>query len=182
MSLMGVGYASWNKGMVINMQIQTGYIEPSFFIEDNLLSFSNGQLELYLSEDGNVLYVDGEIYSNFNHDIPIEIVDKGSIPSAFKESADEYDEGISELKDDSDCYIYRNYGVLGKEDVIKSFQLNIGEYEGNTDDKGDEDYTIYNENMSNLELQIEDLKDEINSYNTEKTYNFEYELNFEQDI
>lgn len=182
MSLMGVGYASWNKEMIINTQIQTGYIKPSFFLEDSLLNCSNGQLELYLSEDGDILYVEGEIHPNFNRDIPIEIVDEGSIPSVLKELAGEYGGGISNLKDDSDIYAYRNYGFSRKENIIKSFKLNIEEYENNAHSEGNRGYYIYNEDISDLELQIEGLKDEINLYDIERTYNFEYELNFEQDI
>lgn len=182
MGLMGVGYASWNERVVIKMQIQTGHTKPSFLLKDGVLNYSNGQLELYLSEDGNILYVEGEVSPDFNQDIPIEIVDKGSIPSAFKELADEYDEGISDLKDDLNAHTYRNYGFLEKENIMKSFKLNIGGYENGTDNKEDESYVIYNEDMSDLELQIRGLKDEIDLYNTEKTYNFEYELNFEQDM
>lgn len=182
MGLMGVGYASWNGGMVIKTQIQTGHIKPSFLLKDGVLNYSNGQLELYLSEDGNILYVEGEVSPDFNRDIPIEIVDKGSIPSVFKGLADEYDGGVSNLRDGSDAYAYKNYGFSGKENIIKSVKLNIGEYEDDTYSGRNRGYAIYNEEVPDFESQIGDLRDEINLYDTERTYNFEYELNFEQDI
>lgn len=172
MSLMGIGYAVWNDGTKMNVTMKTGFVEPLFYLENNVETFNDGKLSLSLSDDRRTLNIEGEVYPKFNEDLTIKIIDEGTIPSVFK-SLDEQDEDISELNRYSDnkrndLYVNDNY--------IESFKLKI-----NPDsDNGFDSYQ--SQELSGLEQAIEALKEEIRLYDREEDFKFKYVLNFEQGL
>lgn len=163
-SLIGVGYAKWNNEASVKTEVKTGNIKSTFLIEKDKLDYKDGLLNLYLSNNGDILYIEGEVYSSFNQDIPIEIIDEGSVPSIFKELVGE-DGGVSTLEADTKA----------SNNEKQTFILNIKANE-------DEGYSNFNEDISSLEKQIESLKEEIRLYKNERNYKFEYILSFDQNL
>ena len=160
-SLLGVGYSRWNTDMGTIVNVTTGFLKPTFLLDEHKISFPDGELSLSLSDDGHTLYIEGEVYPEFNENILIKIVDEGSVPSVLDE-VDEDDGDISALE-------------FGKRDV-ENFELNICP-ENDTDAKQYKDYDTVD-----MGQQIENLKERIKSYKREENYRFEYILSFEQDI
>lgn len=172
MSIIGVGYAAWNDDTTINLSYKTGFIDPVFMIDSDK-SFSkliNGALSLTQSEDGNTLIVKGEVYPDFNEDISVKIMDKGTIPTVFNEFSEE-NGNVSELN--------INKHINKK---TESFTLSISP--NNDEELMDlyESYSNLNEESLSLEQQIEILKEKINLYSKERKYEFEYKLSFEQGL
>lgn len=91
LSAMGIGYASWTGNLNIDTWIKTGYTKARIeevrerIEEINGLNSGDGEwISLRFSNDNQTLYVDGEVYPEFNGSIPLKIIDEGSIPSMLK--------------------------------------------------------------------------------------------------
>lgn len=180
LSFMGVGYAAWNDGLNLDMAITTGNTESLFAA----INISNKDLDdgewisLTLSNDKKTLYIDGEVYPTFNGNIPIKILDNGSIPVILKNI--DYDNGadITKLKEEGKNKYSRRSFV--KEDVVETFDLNINPDNVNDAKNGNKDnirkqiYSLENQD------EISNLQEQIDQYNTEEEYDFEYELLLEQ--
>lgn len=172
MSIMGVGYATWNDDTTINLSYKTGFIDPVFIIESEkpLQTFKNGRLELTPSKDGNTLIIKGEVYPDFDENVLINIVDNGTIPTVFNELSQE-NGNVSELN------INKN---INKN--TESFTLNISPNNDEELIQLYESYSISSDEVSNLEKEIEILKERINIYSKERKYEFEYKLSFDQGV
>lgn len=176
MSIIGVGYASWNDDTTINLSYKTGFIDPIFIIDSSkpLQPFKNGVLSLTPSQDGNTLNVKGEVYPDFDENIIVMIMDNGTIPTVFNELSEE-DGNVSELNINKN--INKNFNKKAE-----SFTLSISPNNDEELMKLYESYSILNEESSSLEQQIEILKEKINHYSEERKYEFEYKLSFEQGL
>lgn len=161
MSVIGIGYASWNDGTKLELTMKTGFIRPVFDLVNSEETFDDGDLSFSLSNDKRTLTISGKVYKSFNKDLTIRIVDEGSIPSVFN-SLDKQDENISKIPDSGD--------------YIESFEITI-----KPDIDNDTNY-IQNDGLSELEQQISNLIEEINQYSSIEKYDFEYILNFEQGL
>lgn len=172
MSIMGVGYATWNDDTTIKLSYKTGFIDPVFIIENEkpLQTFKNGKLELTPSKDGNTLIIKGEVYPDFDENVLINIVDNGTIPTVFNELSQE-NGNVSELN------INKN---INKN--TESFTLNISPNNDEELMQLYESYSISSDEVSNLEKEIEILKERINIYSKERKYEFEYKLSFDQGV
>lgn len=172
MSIMGVGYATWNDDTTIKLSYKTGFIDPVFIIESEkpLQTFKNGRLELTPSKDGNTLIIKGEVYPDFDENVLINIVDNGTIPTVFNELSQE-NGNVSELN------INKN---INKN--TESFTLNISPNSDEELMQLYETYSISSDEVSNLEKEIEILKERINIYSKERKYEFEYKLSFDQGV
>ncbi len=172
MSIIGVGYATWDDGTQINLSLKTGFIKPLFLLENERINFNNGKLSLSLHDNRRTLHIDGEIYPSFNEDISIKIADEGTIPSVFEDLYKE-DKNISDLNIDSSF----------NKNNIDSFELNINP---NSDDdklrKLSENCINSNAKIIKLDQEIEDLKEKIKLYNKEENYEFQYILTFNQGL
>lgn len=172
MSIIGVGYATWDDGTQINLSLKTGFIKPLFLLENERINFNNGKLSLSLHDNRRTLHIDGEIYPSFNEDISIKIADEGTIPSVFEDLYKE-DKNISDLNIDSSF----------NKNNIESFELNINP---NSDDdklrKLSENCINSNAKIIKLDQEIEDLKEKIKLYNKEENYEFQYILTFNQGL
>lgn len=180
LSIMGIGYASWNDGTKINVSMETGFINPTFLVDSAKEKFKDGELLYSLSKDNRSLTINGEIYPSFNKDVTIKITDDGTMPSVYTGSKEDAENEISELNEYSGI---QRKSLNMQDDYIERFELNINpdsdykearQYNVSVSDKGDE--------ISNLEDEIHDLKEKIKLYETERTYSFEYVLNFEQGL
>ena len=167
--LLGVGYAAWSNNVKTIVTITTGFLKPAFLLENDSIKFPEGELALCLSDDGNTLYIEGEVYSDFNEDIIIKIVDEGSIPSVLNDvDEDEGEVSSFEMREQSN---------------IKSFEKEDLEYSINISPDNNFKNVKYNAyDVWDIEKQIENLKKEIELYNQKENYKFEYILSFEQDI
>ena len=172
MSIMGVGYATWNDDTTIKLSYKTGFIDPVFIIESEkpLQTFKNGRLELTPSKDGNTLIIKGEVYPDFDENVLINIVDNGTIPTVFNELSQE-NGNVSELN------INKN---INKN--TESFTLNISPNSDEELMQLYETYSISSDEVSNLEKEIEILKERINIYSKERKYEFEHKLSFDQGV
>jgi len=176
---MGIGYAAWNDGTKINVSMKTGFIKPVFLLE-GVEKFDNGQLVYSLSTDRRTLNITGNVYPSFDEDIPIKIIDEGSIPSVYTDLEIISEDEISVLNE----YSGKQRKSLNiNDDYIEHFELNINpdsdykearRFNEALFDTGDE--------ISNLEEAIENLKKEIELYDTEIPYTLNYILNFEQGL
>jgi hypothetical protein len=179
MSILGVGYSSWEENNNIRLSVKTGFINPVFYVDDEKISFGDEKLVLIPSDDGRTLYVEGEVYPSFNNDISIKIIDEGSIPSVFN-NLYENNDNIATLTGLSNSKQQRS-SLNIKNDYIESFEININP---NCDNKiqSSEANTISKGSISELENEIEMLKEKIRLYDREENYDFEYVLSFEQGI
>jgi len=179
MSILGVGYSSWEDNNNIRLSVKTGFINPVFYVENEKISYGDEKLVLTPSDDGRTLYVEGEVYPSFNNDISIKIIDEGTIPSVFN-NLYENNDNIATLTGLSNSKQQRS-SLNIKNDYIESFEINISpdcdnkvqSSEVNTNSKG---------NISDLENEIEILKEKIRLYDKEENYEFEYILSFEQGL
>jgi hypothetical protein len=174
MSIMGVGYATWNDDTTINLSYKTGFIDPIFIIEDSIPPVENGDLTLKPSKDGNTLYIEGKVYPNFNENLLINITDNGTIPTIFNELTED-NGNVSELN------IKKNINKNNNK-KIESFMLNISP--NNDEDllQFNNSFSSSNDKSSSLEQEIEILREKINQYKEVRKYEFEYILNFEQGL
>ncbi|MDF2884120.1 MAG: hypothetical protein K0R54_4686 [Clostridiaceae bacterium] len=179
MSILGVGYSSWEENNNIRLSVKTGFINPVFYVDDEKISFGDEKLVLIPSDDGRTLYVEGEVYPSFNNDISIKIIDEGSIPSVFN-NLYENNDNIATLTGLSNSKQQRS-SLNIKNDYIESFEININP---NCDNKiqSSEANTISKGSITELENEIEMLKEKIRLYDREENYDFEYVLSFEQGI
>ncbi len=169
MSMVGVGYATWDEDTTINLSYETGFINPIFFIENNKPAFSDGDLIFSVLDDGHTLLVEGEIYPSFNENIIINITDEGTIPSLFKD-LEEYN--ISDLSKFS-----------GYNEYIESFELKIKPNNDNDDlRQTDEAFSSLNNKKLSIEQEIKILEEKISLYEKVRDYEFKYILNFEQGL
>lgn len=51
-SLLGVGYSRWNTDMGTIVNVTTGFLKPTFLLDEHKISFPDGELSLSLSDDG----------------------------------------------------------------------------------------------------------------------------------
>ncbi len=179
MSIIGVGYASWNDDTKINLSLKTGFIKPIFYLDDEIPSFSDGDLILSLSDDGNTLLLTGEVYPTFNKNITIKIIDEGTIPSVYKDLK-QSDENISELDVNSKGKQMKNMSI--NKDYIESFELNISPNKNENEKELNNNINVYSNEVPSLEQQIQILEEQINEYEKEKNYEFKYVINFEQSL
>lgn len=181
LSSIGVGYAAWNNGLNTDMAITTGNIQRVFSkFEVSDKDLDEGEwLSFTLSDDKQILYIDGEVFPSFNSSIPIKIIDEGSIPSKLQKIESIYDTDIIELKEKTKKKYSRSKFTM--EDVVEPINLSI-----NPDNDKEKDKNSDNRKMQKYLLkdqdEISNLQEQIDQYNTEKNYNFEYELLIEQDI
>ncbi len=180
MSIMGVGYATWNDETQINLSLKTGFIRPQFVIDRTKEAFDDGKLFFSVSNDGRKLSIEGEVYPSFNEDISIQISDEGTIPSMFNDLYKD-DENISELDINSKEKQKNSFYI--NNDNMESFKLNINP-NNNNEEAGqlNKYYSSSNDNISKLNQEIERLKEEIRLYNKEENYEFQYILTFEQSL
>lgn len=179
MSILGVGYSSWEDNNNIRMSIKTGFINPVFYVENEKISFGDEKLVLIPSDDCRTLYVEGNVYPSFNNDISIKIIDEGSIPSVFNNLYEDSN-NIATLTGLSNSKQKRSSLNIEK-DYIEFFEINISpDYDNNVQLSNTK--TIFNDSISELENEIEILKDKIRLYDREENYEFEYILSFEQGI
>lgn len=168
---MGIGYASWTGNLNIDTWIKTGYTKARIeevrerIEEINGLNSGDGEwISLRFSNDNQTLYVDGEVYPEFNGSIPLKIIDEGSIPSMLKSIDSTNSTSVIGLNRGGD-----NPHI--DEDIIEFLQININPSNDNT---------IERESWG--EDEISNLQDRINQYNTEKNYKFKYEILLEQSL
>lgn len=180
MSIMGIGYATWNDGTQLNLSLKTGFINPLFLLENDQVAFDDGTLLLSLSDDSRTLSINGEVYPSFNKDILIKITDEGTIPSVFEDLYKD-DENISDLniiskkKQKNSLYVNK--------DNIEPFELNINLNRSKSKlIKLSKNYPNSNDKIIKLEQEIEDLKEKIRLYDKEENYEFKYILTFEQGL
>lgn len=179
MSILGVGYSSWEDNNNIRLSIKTGFINPVFYVENEKISFGDEKLVLIPSDDGRTLYVEGNVYPSFNNDVSIKIIDEGSIPSVFNNLYEDSD-NIATLTGLSNSKQKRS-SLKIKNDYIEFFEINISpDCDNNVQSSNTK--TVFNDSISELENEIETLKDKIRLYDREENYEFEYILSFEQGI
>ena len=182
---MGVGYAAWNDGLKVNMNITTGNIDAWHVIEEEVFRVDDGELIFTLSEDKRTLIIDGEVYPTFNMNIPIEIKDKGTVPSKIINIARNESDEISELQSKKESRV-RTMSFF-KDDILGSFDLNIQPPEKEEKSSRQSSFSTMSIEDSGLEGQISrvkreinDLEQEIDDYNQTEKYEFKYDLLFEQ--
>lgn len=168
-STMGVGYAAWNSDLNLEMTIKTGYIEARIKEIENLYLEDGEWIEFKLSDDHQTLYIEGEVYPSFNRNMPLEILDEGSIPVLLKNMDAITDTDIIELRKDESS----NNRSNAYETIAESFQINISPY---NDDR------VVRRSCLQDEYDISSLEAMINQYNTERNYPFEYQLLLEQSL
>lgn len=179
LSVMGIGYAAWNDNTKINVYMETGFINPVFSIKDAQRDFEDGDFRYSISDNGKVLEITGTVYHEFNENIPIKIIDEGSIPSVYTELDIVYENEISDINENLDKRIkslntYDNY--------VQSFDVNINPDNNLQSRRFNETFSCGDDEISNLEQAIRELENEIRQYEEVGDYSFEYILNFEQGL
>lgn len=211
-SLMGVGYAFWTQGLVLETKITTANLFTTFKVDEKKLPLENCEsFNMKVIDDSN-LKIEGYVYPSFKNDIPIVIENQGTIPSKFSKLIIEND---GEITKHNDISTTKNkftpmIKYVGTNDVIdmnkivdpnneaESFTLNIAASDSennninklcnyyinsNVSSSDDEGEIGRLENRVNqLNDDISRLKEEIREYDKVKKYNFFYKLLFEQGI
>jgi len=72
LGLMGVCYGVWTEKLNISTSLTTGNTETSVTIDDR-------DLAIDISEDGRLVYIDGEIYRDSSRDIDITVKSTGRV-------------------------------------------------------------------------------------------------------
>lgn len=193
LSAMGVGYAAWSSGLIMNVGITTGNTKRSF----NMKNLECSQLNYRLSDDDMTLYITGEINQNSNLDIPIEIKDTGSIPTILN-NVDEVNTtdivNFGELPNIK----YNSRSLLSQDtDGVETFNINIKAIENDENiieasinyyDLVDVNYE--HDEIAEIQNEIDRTKEEINNMKNEidtlkdlrEKHNFKYNLNFKQEL
>ncbi|MDD2505248.1 MAG: hypothetical protein PHF21_03110 [Bacilli bacterium] len=211
-SLMGVGYAFWTQGLVLETKITTASIFTTFKVDEKKLPLENCEsFNMKVIDDSN-LKIEGYVYPSFKNDIPIVIENQGTIPSKFSKLIIENDGEITKHNDTSTTKnkftpmskyngtndVIDMNKIVNPNNETESFTLNIAasDSENNSinklsnyyidsdvDSSDDEGEIERIENRVNqLNDDISRLKEEIREYDKEKKYNFFYKLLFEQGI
>lgn len=184
LSFIGVGYAAWSGDISMSFSIDTGKLQGSIGdIKKSEINFDDGEsISFKYSNENRNLSLVGEVYPTFDENIPIKIIDEGNVPVKFGDIDLVKAAEISELKEESKRKFRR--ATLIDEDIIKSLGLNINPDNGlYRDIKKVKRYSIEEQDkISDLEEQISNLKRQIDEYDTEEEYDFEYELLLEQDL
>ena len=169
LSAMGIGYASWSGNLNIDTWIKTGYTKARIE-EINSLNSGDGEwISLRFSEGNQTLYVEGQVYPEFNRNIPLKIIDEGSVPSMLKDLYLINDTGNTTLTwGTRDIYNGSNSNI--DENIIELLRLNINP----SNNIIERDYWG--------EDEILNLQEQINQYNTEGDYKFKYEILLEQSL
>lgn len=198
---MGVGYAVWNDGLNIDMDITTTNATTLYDLKKgyDVLSLVDGELVFNLSKDKQLLEITGEVYPGFVENIELRMKDEeGSIPTKLKEIKVLSEAEIADVKEEKQVS-YR--GIMGRksrfraksygdEDSNKIFQLNIN---SNKADSGSSNNRFMRTMSSStldaeggdierLRNDINKLKREIDAYDQVKEYEFKYHFVFEQSI
>lgn len=174
LSSMGIGYAAWNSGLHLDTRVETGYIKGSIEEIDNFdLNLDDGEwISFDFSDDNQILRIKGEVYPSFSQNIPLRILDQGSVPVYLK-NMDLNDADITKLiKESRASYRVNSYK---REDIVESFKLNISPDNGN----GDRNKRSQR-NSSEDQDEISNLQDKLNQYDRKEDYQFKYEFLLEQ--
>lgn len=190
LSFIGVGYAAWSGDISMSFSIDTGKLQGSIGdIKKSKINFDDGEsISFKYSNENRNLSLVGEVYPTFDEEIPIKIIDEGNVPVKFGNIDLVKAAEISKLKEESKGKFRR--ATLIEENIITSLGLNISPENNKDSDSGlykdikkVKRYSIEEQdNTSGLEEQISNLKRQIDEYDTEEEYDFEYELLLEQDL
>lgn len=175
LSTMGVGYAAWSGQLNIDAIVKTGNIQGRIKeINNSDLDLEEGEwLTFRLTDDNQNLEIEGEVYPGFNKNIPLKIIDEGSVPVLVKDLHLNNAE-ITELREESMIKDRGNSDV--DEDIVKSYKINIKA------DNDRDDHSEMERNSSEEEDEISNLEGLIDKYKTEKDYRFEYNIILEQSL
>ena len=211
-SLMGVGYAFWTQGLVLETKISTANIFTTFKVDEKKLPIENCEsFNMKVIDDSN-LKIEGNVYPSFKNDIPIIIENQGTIPLKFSKLIIENDGKITKHNDTSTTknkftFMSKYNGtndvidmnkIIDPNNEAEPFTLNISasNSENNNINKLS-NYYIYSDvdltddegeigklknRVNQLNDDISKLKEEIREYEKEKEYHFFYKLLFEQGI
>lgn len=195
LSFIGIGYGVWSDNLNMDMSVATGNIDPNI-----LGNYSNDQISIELSQDNKTLYVYGDIYPSFRDNIPLDIIDRGSVPVALYNVDITSYNSIAELEEIG--IVNRFDGFYKDADtIINSFLLNLepkNDYKGIPTDSSASIDIVYDieDGLSDIEMKINTIESEVNRVEEEisslqeeldrinrvEHHNFTYELQFEQGI
>ncbi|NLC67740.1 MAG: hypothetical protein GX754_02910 [Clostridiaceae bacterium] len=85
LNFLGVSYAVWNKDMVMEVSVSTGYIDPYFSncrIVDKVPQNVEG-LTAIISPDGQSIKVSGKVERGYEGILYYTISDKGNVPTDY---------------------------------------------------------------------------------------------------
>ncbi|MFA5575701.1 MAG: hypothetical protein WCZ27_08965 [Tissierellaceae bacterium] len=194
---MGVGYSAWNDRVIIDMSITTGYIDADIEVLERRITLEGEEyLDFVLDTDGKTLFIEGQVYPEFNNYIDINILDGGSIPFAISK--------VEEIKE-TEIVILRNRGrglkskesteeeILRQNQIRESLSLQINpshiykevNYLNMNHRIGEPNYAVETKSggVGQLELRISELRSEIESYKQiDEEQEFKYNILFEQGI
>ncbi len=182
LGLMGVCYGVWTEKLNISTSLTTGNTETSVTIDDR-------DLAIDISEDGRLVYIDGEIYRDSSRDIDITVKSTGTIPLVFNKMEEATSSEITEL--DREGKKRHSMFTFSEDDVIDNFNLRISTFGGNESPMG---FRSYNDRWTSqgddgiqaeinaLEGEIRELEAEISRLSEVESHDFKYILHFIQGI
>ena len=183
LAFIGLGYGIWGGDLNIRTSLMTGNIDPQISVS----GFS--KLKVHLSDDKQNISIYGEIFPYEYDEGLVSILDKGSIPVKLESFDPINSSEIVEIQ--SENRQSSRMVTRGEGQVIEDFYINILPLYGD-EDMLYQDHSrrsTYNgevhpilEEISQLESQIQDLKNEIEKLNIRQDHRFRYELKFVQAI
>lgn len=172
---MGVGYAAWNDGLSVDMNLTTGYLEAKITVDNN-----HRALEYNVVNEDKTLSIEGTINPGHSENVSIEIYDDiGSIPMQYVDIEDNIKSEIENLQKENDNKFSLSIEIEDI-DINKNEGYEILSY--NTIDNNNVNDELHLE-VNSLINEINALEDQIESLNFEpKDYKFEYIIKYKQGI
>ena len=209
---MGVGYAAWSSGLTIDTKITTGELINGFIVNQRDLKLDDSKSLSMEVVDDTTLKIVADIYPTFDEDFPIVVVNKGTIPAKLTELRIEDEKEISKPQDipvSKNRYTTSNFSsnnsdinmniLIDPEDEVKAFAINISAIDTESENKNtSETYSVRNNKqglnddggeigrlrnkINQIKNDISDLEHEIEEYDKEENFDFNYKMLIEQGL